>query len=321
MEQGTFISGTRRHRQVWDTRQVRERESFSYYREGLCQALFALTPQVEDRGDFSGRIEQLSLERGAINYLEHVPHNVRRSARDTNEIGERYLHMNYQISGTNNYIFDENLAARQPGTLIAFRSACPFGLQMEGSETNSLVSLLVPESDLKGVFSLDGPTQISPAYDLPIRTLFTTLVHQLDIGSHEEFEQIYGSIVSLLNASFASNAESSSSTEESTSLEVVKAFIKQNLCQPNLTPERISGAFGISRRYLDKLFSHSGETCAQYLRRSRISRAHIDILDPAQHQTTLTEIAFRWGFADLSTFNRSYAKQFGCSASATRKLS
>ena len=86
-----------------------------------------------------------------------------------------------------------------------------------------------------------------------------------------------------------------------------------------MTPERIARAFGMSRRYLDKLFAQSGETCAQFVRRSRVARAHVDILDPAQMQCSVTEIAMRWGFADLSTFNRCYAKQYGCSASKTRK--
>ena len=168
---GTDPSGSG-HRKIWDTKQVRERESFSYYREGPCQALFALTPRAGDQDDFAGRIEQVPTRRGAITYLEHVPHSVRRSARDAHAIGDRYLHLNYQISGTNQYDFNGSLAARQPGSIIAFQSTCPFTLQMNRSRTNSLVSLLIPEADLAGPLTGTGPACINPVYDTPIRTLF-----------------------------------------------------------------------------------------------------------------------------------------------------
>ena len=47
------------------------------------------------------------------------------------------------------------------------------------------------------------------------------------------------------------------------------AFIENHVAEPNLSPERIAAASGISVRYLHKIFQRSGESVGDFIRRAR----------------------------------------------------
>jgi AraC-like DNA-binding protein len=49
----------------------------------------------------------------------------------------------------------------------------------------------------------------------------------------------------------------------------------------------------------------------QYIRELRLERCRRDLLDPRLADHSISTIAFRWGFGDLSGFNRAYAFTFG----------
>jgi AraC-like DNA-binding protein len=57
-------------------------------------------------------------------------------------------------------------------------------------------------------------------------------------------------------------------------------------------------------------------TPTEYLRRTRLERAHRDLLDG---EDSVTGIALRWGFPHLSRFADAYRRQYGVLPSDTRR--
>jgi len=51
----------------------------------------------------------------------------------------------------------------------------------------------------------------------------------------------------------------------------------------------------------------------RYVWKRRLENCREDMLDSVHVGHRLSDIAFRWGFNDLSHFNRAFKKQFGCS--------
>jgi AraC-like DNA-binding protein len=86
----------------------------------------------------------------------------------------------------------------------------------------------------------------------------------------------------------------------------IKAFIRQQLHNPDLTPSTIATAHHISRSYLHRLFQGEGTTVASYIRSQRLEAICRDLADPAQRTTPIHIIANRWGFPRAADFTRTF---------------
>jgi AraC family transcriptional activator of tynA and feaB len=73
--------------------------------------------------------------------------------------------------------------------------------------------------------------------------------------------------------------------------------------------ETIATQLGISRRYLDRIFSNAGRTFSEHLWERRLVLAANRL--QGQSGTNVTEIAHSVGFKDSSHFARSFRKRFG----------
>ncbi|MFK0245305.1 helix-turn-helix domain-containing protein [Amycolatopsis azurea] len=84
----------------------------------------------------------------------------------------------------------------------------------------------------------------------------------------------------------------------------IRAFVRQNLHDPGLSPGSIADAHHISRSHLHVLFKDQEETVAAWIRRQRLERACRDLADPAMLDTPVHAIAARWGFPRAADFTR-----------------
>ncbi|HYE36450.1 helix-turn-helix domain-containing protein [Methylocaldum sp.] len=103
------------------------------------------------------------------------------------------------------------------------------------------------------------------------------------------------------------------SRSRSLSLYRVKAFIERHLSEPCLNAAMVANGVGLSSRYINDLFKDEGTSLMRHVWRRRLENCGKDLLDSAHNGHSLTEIAFRWGFNDLSHFSRAFKQRFGCS--------
>jgi transcriptional regulator GlxA family with amidase domain len=77
-------------------------------------------------------------------------------------------------------------------------------------------------------------------------------------------------------------------------------------------PASLAAAAGISVRSLHEAFRyHIGMTPMTYLRQLRLQHAHDELLRGEPTDSTVTDIAHRWGFVHLSRFARSTSNATG----------
>jgi AraC-like DNA-binding protein len=107
-------------------------------------------------------------------------------------------------------------------------------------------------------------------------------------------------------------AENSSATRAAI-LNRVCQKIEGQLDDPALTPARVAQAEGISERYLQKLFEGADDNFTHYVRERRLQHARADLGNPAEAPRTISEIAYRYGFADSAHFSRTFRHRFGVS--------
>jgi AraC-like DNA-binding protein len=97
------------------------------------------------------------------------------------------------------------------------------------------------------------------------------------------------------------------------------AYIKSNLADEEITPNKIARAMGISVRYLHKVFQESGDSVCEYLRASRLETARMELADPRKSSVQIREIAHRAGFRSQAHFAAAFRQRYGVSATEWRR--
>lgn len=100
----------------------------------------------------------------------------------------------------------------------------------------------------------------------------------------------------------------------------VMRYVDANLRNPNLSPRHIAGALGCSVRHLHRAFDGTGATISSYIKQKRLGASAADLRNPRFTGDTITEIAIRWGFSDISHFSRSFREHFGVAPSDFRAV-
>jgi AraC-like DNA-binding protein len=103
-------------------------------------------------------------------------------------------------------------------------------------------------------------------------------------------------------------------------LRQIQVYIDTHLADPGLSPKRIAAANRISLRYLYKLFLHANCAVNQWIRERRLTRCAEALVSPAQANRNIAEIAYAWGFNDLSHFNRMFKRRFGVSPRGYQRI-
>ena len=104
----------------------------------------------------------------------------------------------------------------------------------------------------------------------------------------------------------------------SATLQEVLAYINGSLGNSQLSATYAAEAMGLSERYIHKLFAKRGNTFSGYVTAQRLERIRDEIMSQAGRYKPISLIAYRWGFNDLSTFNRAFRRRFGCTPSVMR---
>ena len=87
----------------------------------------------------------------------------------------------------------------------------------------------------------------------------------------------------------------------------------------DLRPAAVSAETGISVRYANALLSAEGTSLERCILDRRLERCRRALEDRRQAHRTIGEIAFAWGFSDLSHFGRRFKAEFGVSPGEYRR--
>jgi AraC-like DNA-binding protein len=96
-------------------------------------------------------------------------------------------------------------------------------------------------------------------------------------------------------------------------------FMRANLADQELDPEKISDSMGISVRYLHRIFQEESDTVCASLRDLRLEAAHQALANPANGRLPISEIALRTGFKSAAHFAAAFKGKYGLSATEWRR--
>lgn len=98
----------------------------------------------------------------------------------------------------------------------------------------------------------------------------------------------------------------------------MKAYVRDHLADPRLTPEILARRHRVSSRYTAALFAADGSSPAAFIRAERLRVARRLLSDPRYTGLTVSAVAVHCGFTDRTTFTRAFVRVYGRTPGALR---
>ncbi len=299
----------------FSTQGVHAASRFLHWRD----AVWRFYPRVElstDAADgFAGAISTRMLGSMRVTEVSSGAQVVRRSARDIARYREDVLQLNFQVAGDSSLRQDARECVATPGTFVLYDSTRPYELRFSGPFKQ--LSIKLPRADFRTRYgSMDDFTaRVIDGTTGSGRFLFgfaQQLVPQANADALLE-TRLQDHFGDLLMTAIRDMLGTVDRLGRSATLVRVKTYILSHLRDPELAPETIAAATGLSKRSLHALFEYEQTTLWRWLQARRLARCKADIEDLGPPPRSISDIAYSWGFSDAAHFSRLFRKAYGVS--------
>ncbi|VWB58402.1 AraC family transcriptional regulator [Burkholderia aenigmatica] len=205
----------------------------------------------------------------------------------------------------------------QPGDILVVDQARPYHREIQAGDA---ITLLVARDMLPNLPSSVHGTLFSGGISQLLDSYLRSLLDQIGMLSQSETLHAEQATLSLVKAMLSPTAQEMSNAHNallSTLYVKIKEYIRQNLDSPDLSPDRICKAIGISRSGLYRLFEQDGGV-ANYIRKRRLLAIHRVLMSPERSRHRIGDLAYRYGFNSNTQLSRAFRLEFGHAPSDTR---
>jgi len=302
---------------VCDTDQMPLRDGFAAFREAIANAFMPWNFEGPEPSRFSARLDTINTEAGAaFGQAKISPLVGVRSHTEISRSPEECLYANYVLAGQLHIEQGDRVTSANPGDLIIYDSALPLKHTKLSDATFEDLAFSIPKNMIGAEHKRFENTRI-PADNIiaPLEGCFSYLAQPLQSARLDELEAVVSACASLLPFAIGWTAGDTPALETAVASnhyeKALLTLIDDQLNNPELSPGMAAQHLGISTRYVHKRFAALGTTFGNYVRKKRLDGARKELLSLA-HRQSISELAYRWGFADVSTFLRAFKRQFGC---------
>jgi len=307
---------------TWDTRDESFHDPFDCFREATRNSRFPWSHELNEDRQFIARVERIDFEDELIAHVRSRPHIAIRNSRDiANSSVEGYAVL-YVLAGQLNVEQGDRADVAKQGDLIIFDSARPCKMFTEPMTSGSRSIALFATKHRFGAIE-DAPRALSnllltrDRLAAPLANCLSFMSQNIRVASPWELNAIFEACVSLLPLAGGCNVRVQSDDRgEAQSRRLFREimdFVDRNISLANLSPPLVASEFGISNRYLHKLFADSGMTFSSCVLAKRLDLVATELISPKGRCVPIANLAYHWGFGDVSTFNKAFRRRFGCS--------
>jgi AraC-like DNA-binding protein len=213
-----------------------------------------------------------------------------------------------------------------PGELLGVDLSGAYDYSWSGDGAAGCVQIPLDRLDLPadGIRQALGSLRASPLYRLVTAHVATLARDRARITADPAAPVVAAATVDLVRALLASAARTERHTRQAmaeTLLTRVRAYVRQNLADPGLSPAMVAAAHNISLRQLYKICSRAGLSLEQWIISERLRGARHDLLSPGHRHRSIGAIARSWGFRDPTHFTRRFKTRYGATPTQLRQAS
>jgi AraC family transcriptional activator of tynA and feaB len=308
---------------IWDSRDYGPKEAFARLREEVCAHGMVWLPSLRSKeDDLQVRFEVKDVEKG---YVSRVRCPFLDLERTHSEIAKSSLDCfcgGIILSGSMTIIQDDAPRVLKSGDLLVYDLSCPIKVSSGPDlETSGFVLQkgVSPVIDKNREFFRNLVVE-RDKISAPIRNCLYFLADRM-LHNNQEVNAILEATLSLLpiDAGCFHSEDIALRGEVNAMYREILLFSNENLHNPNLSAKSVAEVFRISERYVYRLYAEHGLRFGAHLRSRRLQGAAAELISGQRVRSRVTDIAYKWGFTDLSTFIRAFKNKFGCSPGEFRR--
>lgn len=298
---------------------------FDFWHEVICSAFVRLEAEsMPGPEPFFARIDFADLGPLTLSRVTASQHAVRRSPRLIADEPRDEVLLSIQLKGTAVVEQDDRQAILCPGDFALYDATRPYNLSMP-AEFEMLVLQFdrqfllerCPSPELLTAIRMQNNSTVTAPVSAFLRSL-----EPIALGDDSAVSrQLATSALDLLGVALADQLgdEARPGSERTKHFLRACTYINAFADDPDLTPERIAAAIGVSLRYLHQLFRENNVSVNRYLINRRLARCRDDLMSPQRAGLTITQVAMNHGFKTVSHFSRSFSETYGQSPSEIRR--
>lgn len=303
-------------REVFDGSLLGSGERFDAWRDAVNAAFVPLSVATAEPGRFNGSLICQSVGTTHISEVSGTASQVRRTSHEISANDPGLIKLGLQLRGYSVVAQDGREAALTPGDFAIYDTSRPYDLYFDDT-FRMLVVMFPPEAlqlNRRDIATLTA-SRVSGRQGLGslTSTLLGAMGQLLRDGLVPGTVSVSDALLSLVSAVFAERIDPGSpqNSQRLVLLARVQAYISSHLGNPELTVTEVAAAHHISVRYLQKLFEEHGETASAWIRRKRLEKCRLDLLNPQLRSRPVSAVGMQWGFTDASSFSRAFKSAFG----------
>lgn len=272
-------------------------------------------------GTIDGHIDYATIWRLRLCQIEVSQHRIAHPASWLEPGGHRVIKVLFQTYGTSIFEQDGRRLVIAPGDCLLYDVSRPHVITSPALTKHHVVIIPRQLVELRGV-----PLGQLHAQQVSAREGAGRLAHDVVVSAFNQAPalspgcelQVAEALLDLVLLPFLSEASIKRSGREALTSRI-KALIRENLSDPDLSIEQLSSALDCTKRYLHMSFTDEGTTITGYIWQKRLEKCREELEFGSRSGKTLTDIAFSWGFSSSSHFTHLFKKRYGMPPSAVQR--
>lgn len=310
---------------LFSTEEVHPRDRFAYWHNVACRRIVKHDSRPQSRREFHAALQSGALAGMEFLLFENAPMRVERTSSHIALEAHDDLFVLRQMSGTLVLEQDGRETTLDPGEMALIDSTRPYsGKFFGGSE---LLLVKAPRRVLEArvgntrpllarrLRPLEAESGLASSY----LAALPQLLERLQPANHCMIEDQLLDLVAVALAKGAEAQRPKVSSARGLAVASLRAAIEARLTDPSLDSATAAAAAGISVRYANSILAQEGTSIMRLVQSRRLERCRQALLNPDQAHRTLTDIAFGWGFSDMTHFARRFKTTYGLSPSDYRR--
>lgn len=312
-------------KELFSTHDVHPRDRFEYWHSVACQHLVQHDSKPECSWRFNAKMEGGNVGPVGLVLFENSPMKIARTPRQAAHASTDDLFVCRQVAGRLGLEQEARQVILEPGDITLLDPTLPY--QGNFFSDSKMLVVKIPRRALHARLGKTREMVARPikphAAENSLASAFLAMLPAYADRLNPVAGQITGDqIVDLIAVSLAKTMECErprhSAGKRFVSLKV-HAAIEARLMDPALDAQTIADSAGVSLRYANAALAASGMSIMRLVLAKRLTRCRQALEDASHAHRTVSDIAYGWGFSDMTNFGRRFREAYGMSPSECRR--
>lgn len=310
---------------VFSTDWVHPRDRFDFWHSVARDKIVDHHARPKCRSNFYAELEVGSL--GCLDLLRFrtAPMEVSHTPTAASP-GSDFLVVHQQISGAVQMEHNARTVEIGPGDLMILDPLLPHAIRF--SSAPEILAIRVPRRQFEARFGSASsaiaqvikPLEVENKLAAALITTLPNLAGKMGLTSCDTIADHVLDLIALSLTKTLSAMRPRVSSTKNVILSNIRYAIEARLTDEKLSTETVAARVGLSVRYANQILSHYGTSIARLIQSRRLERCRLALEDPNQAHRTVSEIAYGWGFLDMTHFGRRFKRTYGASPREHREL-